>query len=158
MGHGHDVEGRWHHTALWPQEGLDFTGKRVAVIGTGASGVQVVQEAAHGTAQFTLLQRTGFAAPLVGLGGTSAVLLPLGSGAASRPLAGGKGGTVRIDVDGGITTLGSNAYGVFVQSGVQKTDGSLDRSREGGDVSVTVAGPSGSSRSSALAPIWGWTG
>jgi cation diffusion facilitator CzcD-associated flavoprotein CzcO len=77
MGHGQDVEGRWHHAALWPQEGLDFTGKRVAVIGTGASGVQVVQEAAHGTAQFTLLQRTGFAAPLVGLGGTSAVPLEL---------------------------------------------------------------------------------
>jgi cation diffusion facilitator CzcD-associated flavoprotein CzcO len=83
VGHGQDVEGRWHHAALWPQEGLDFTGKRVAVIGTGASGVQVVQvvqvvqEAAHGTAQFTLLQRTGFAAPLVGLGGTSAVPLEL---------------------------------------------------------------------------------
>ncbi|KAA2211209.1 autotransporter outer membrane beta-barrel domain-containing protein, partial [Teichococcus oryzae] len=74
------------------------------------------------------------------IGGTSAALLPLGSDAAPRPLAGGKGGAVRIDVDGGITTLGSNAYGVFVQSGVQKTDGSLDRSREGGDVSVTVAG------------------
>jgi cation diffusion facilitator CzcD-associated flavoprotein CzcO len=40
MGHGQDVEGRWHHAALWPQEGPDFTGKRVAVIGTGASGVQ----------------------------------------------------------------------------------------------------------------------
>ena len=51
-------EGRWHHTALWPQEGLDFTGQRVAVIGTGASGVQVVQEAARDAAQLTLFQRT----------------------------------------------------------------------------------------------------
>ena len=51
-------EGRWHHTALWPQEGLDFTGRRVAVIGTGASGVQVVQEAAAEAAQLTLFQRT----------------------------------------------------------------------------------------------------
>src|SRR4051794_23543415 len=47
-----------HHTALWPQEGLDFTGKRVAVIGTGASGVQVVQEAARDAADLTVFQRT----------------------------------------------------------------------------------------------------
>jgi cation diffusion facilitator CzcD-associated flavoprotein CzcO len=46
------------HTALWPQEGVDFTGKRVAVVGTGASGVQVVQEAARDAAQLTLFQRT----------------------------------------------------------------------------------------------------
>jgi cation diffusion facilitator CzcD-associated flavoprotein CzcO len=53
-----DFEGRWHHTGLWPQEGVNFTGKRVAVIGTGASGVQVVQEAARDAAQLTLFQRT----------------------------------------------------------------------------------------------------
>ncbi len=32
--------GECHHTALWPQEGLSLAGKKVAVIGTGASGVQ----------------------------------------------------------------------------------------------------------------------
>jgi cation diffusion facilitator CzcD-associated flavoprotein CzcO len=53
-----DFEGRWHHTALWPQEGVNFAGKRVAVIGTGASGVQVVQEAARDAVQLTLFQRT----------------------------------------------------------------------------------------------------
>lgn len=47
-----------YHTALWPQEGLDFTGKRVAVIGTGASGVQVVQEAAKVAKHLTVFQRT----------------------------------------------------------------------------------------------------
>lgn len=36
-------EGRLLHTAQWPNEGLDLTGKRIGVIGTGASGVQVVQ-------------------------------------------------------------------------------------------------------------------
>ncbi len=50
--------GLCHHTALWPQEGLDFTGQRVAVIGTGASGVQVVQEAARDAADLTVFQRT----------------------------------------------------------------------------------------------------
>jgi cyclohexanone monooxygenase len=50
--------GECHHTARWPQDGLDMSGKRVVVIGTGASGVQVVQEAAHDAGQVTLFQRT----------------------------------------------------------------------------------------------------
>lgn len=51
-------EGEQHHTAHWPQGGLSFAGKRVAIIGTGASGVQVAQEAAREAAQLTLFQRT----------------------------------------------------------------------------------------------------
>jgi cation diffusion facilitator CzcD-associated flavoprotein CzcO len=47
-----------HHTGLWPQDGVDLTGKRVAVIGTGASGVQVIQEAARDAADLTVFQRT----------------------------------------------------------------------------------------------------
>jgi cation diffusion facilitator CzcD-associated flavoprotein CzcO len=50
--------GAWHHTALWPQQGLDMTGKRVGVIGTGASGVQVIQEAGRTAAHLTVFQRT----------------------------------------------------------------------------------------------------
>ncbi|SFO45850.1 cyclohexanone monooxygenase [Pseudonocardia ammonioxydans] len=50
--------GECHHTAWWPQEGVDLTGKRVAVIGTGASGVQVVQESARDAAETTVFQRT----------------------------------------------------------------------------------------------------
>ena len=53
-----DFKGVWHHTALWPQDGLDFKGKRVGIIGTGASGVQVLQEAAKDAAQVTVFQRT----------------------------------------------------------------------------------------------------
>ncbi|HZP88803.1 MAG TPA: NAD(P)/FAD-dependent oxidoreductase [Burkholderiales bacterium] len=51
-------KGECHHTALWPQQGLDLRGKRVAVIGTGASGVQVVQEAGKQAKQLTVFQRT----------------------------------------------------------------------------------------------------
>ena len=51
-------EGACHHTARWPQQGLDFKGKRVAVIGTGASGVQVAQVASREAAQLTVFQRT----------------------------------------------------------------------------------------------------
>jgi cation diffusion facilitator CzcD-associated flavoprotein CzcO len=53
-----DFAGERHHTALWPQQGLDLTGKRVGVIGTGASGVQVAQEAAGVAAHLTVFQRT----------------------------------------------------------------------------------------------------
>ena len=46
------------HTAEWPQETLDFAGKRVGLIGTGASGVQVVQEASKSAEHLTVFQRT----------------------------------------------------------------------------------------------------
>lgn len=51
-------EGACHHTAQWPQAGIDMAGKRVGVIGTGASGVQVVQEAAGVASELTVFQRT----------------------------------------------------------------------------------------------------
>jgi cation diffusion facilitator CzcD-associated flavoprotein CzcO len=54
----HDFEGERHHTAAWPQDGCPLAGRRVAVIGTGASGVQVVQEAAKQSATVTVFQRT----------------------------------------------------------------------------------------------------
>jgi len=53
-----DFGGICYHTALWPQGGLDLTGKRVGVLGTGASGVQVTQEAGRDAAHVTVFQRT----------------------------------------------------------------------------------------------------
>ncbi|HEX4356636.1 MAG TPA: NAD(P)/FAD-dependent oxidoreductase [Pseudonocardia sp.] len=50
--------GDWHHTGLWPHEGVDFTGKRVAVIGTGATAVQAIPEIAEQAARVYVLQRT----------------------------------------------------------------------------------------------------
>ncbi|MDD7920322.1 flavin-containing monooxygenase [Actinomycetospora callitridis] len=50
--------GDWFHTGLWPHEGVDFTGKRVAVIGTGATGVQLIPEVAQEAAHVTVFQRT----------------------------------------------------------------------------------------------------
>jgi cyclohexanone monooxygenase len=46
------------HTAHWPQDGLDLTDRRVGVIGTGASGVQVIQEAGKVASHLTVFQRT----------------------------------------------------------------------------------------------------
>jgi len=51
-------QGRWYHTSRWPHEGVDFTGQRVAVIGTGSTGIQAVPEIAKQAAQLTVFQRT----------------------------------------------------------------------------------------------------
>ncbi|SOC49612.1 Predicted flavoprotein CzcO associated with the cation diffusion facilitator CzcD [Blastococcus aggregatus] len=47
-----------HLTSRWPHEGVDFTGKRVAVIGTGSSGIQSIPLIAQQAAELTVFQRT----------------------------------------------------------------------------------------------------
>ena len=51
-------EGETYHTGLWPHEGVDFTGKRVAVIGTGSSAIQSIPQIAKQAAHLTVFQRT----------------------------------------------------------------------------------------------------
>ena len=51
-------EGDWYLTARWPDNQIDFAGKRVGIIGTGATGVQLVPELAEQGAQVTVFQRT----------------------------------------------------------------------------------------------------
>src|SRR5262249_11159295 len=51
-------EGESYHTARWPHDGVDFTGRRVAVIGTGSSGVQSIPLIAEQAADLTVFQRT----------------------------------------------------------------------------------------------------
>lgn len=53
-----DFSGVCHHTAQWPESGVSFAGRRVGVLGTGASGVQVIQEAARDAEQLVVFQRT----------------------------------------------------------------------------------------------------
>ena len=50
--------GRRYHTGRWPHEGVDFTGQRVGVIGTGSSGVQSIPLIAEQAAELTVFQRT----------------------------------------------------------------------------------------------------
>jgi cation diffusion facilitator CzcD-associated flavoprotein CzcO len=58
-------QGQSFHTARWPHEPVDFTGKRVAVIGTGATGVQTIQSIAGSVGHLTVFQRTpNWCAPL----------------------------------------------------------------------------------------------
>ncbi|OQE22693.1 hypothetical protein PENFLA_c012G09149 [Penicillium flavigenum] len=53
-----DYKGEAFHTARWPAEQVDFTNKRVAVIGTGATGIQVIQEISKTVGHLTVFQRT----------------------------------------------------------------------------------------------------
>ena len=50
--------GQSFHTATWPHEPVSFVGKRVAVIGTGATGVQTIAEVAKTAGHLTVFQRT----------------------------------------------------------------------------------------------------
>ena len=51
-------QGEQYHTGSWPQEEVDFAGKRVAVIGTGSSGIQSIPVIARQAEHLTVFQRT----------------------------------------------------------------------------------------------------
>jgi cation diffusion facilitator CzcD-associated flavoprotein CzcO len=53
-----DFRGASYHTGLWPSEPVDFTGRRVAVVGTGSSGVQIIPIIAQSAASLTVFQRS----------------------------------------------------------------------------------------------------
>ncbi len=50
--------GESYHTGLWPHDKVDFAGKRVGVVGTGASAVQAIPIIAQVAAELTVFQRT----------------------------------------------------------------------------------------------------
>lgn len=50
--------GEIHHTGDWPTGGVDFTGKRVGVVGTGSSGIQVISTIASEADELIVFQRT----------------------------------------------------------------------------------------------------
>ncbi len=61
-----DFEGPVLHTGRWPHQPQDFTGKRVAVIGTGSSAIQAIPVIARQAAHLTVFQRTpNFSIPAV---------------------------------------------------------------------------------------------
>ena len=56
---GHEkFKGQFLHTSRWPKDGIDLSGKRVGVIGTGATGVQVIQTIASQVGEMFVFQRT----------------------------------------------------------------------------------------------------
>jgi cation diffusion facilitator CzcD-associated flavoprotein CzcO len=50
--------GEWHHSASWPRDGVDLAGKRVAQIGTGSTGIQMLPHLAEDAGHVTVFQRT----------------------------------------------------------------------------------------------------
>jgi cation diffusion facilitator CzcD-associated flavoprotein CzcO len=53
-----NFKGRTFHTGKWPHEDVDFSGRRVGVIGTGSSGVQIIPEIGNQADHLTVFQRT----------------------------------------------------------------------------------------------------
>jgi cyclohexanone monooxygenase len=53
-----DFAGEWMQTGRWPRKGVDYAGKRVAVIGTGSSGTQAIPILAEHAEHLTVFQRT----------------------------------------------------------------------------------------------------
>lgn len=51
-------KGEWHHSSRWPAEGVDLSGKRVGVIGTGSTGIQIIPVIAQTAAQLVVFQRS----------------------------------------------------------------------------------------------------
>lgn len=51
-------KGKWYHTSQFPHSGVDFTAKRVGVVGTGATAVQAIPEIAQQAKQLVVFQRT----------------------------------------------------------------------------------------------------
>jgi cyclohexanone monooxygenase len=51
-------EGQWYQTGKWPKEPVDFAGKRVGVIGTGSTGIQLIPEVARDAEHVYVFQRT----------------------------------------------------------------------------------------------------
>lgn len=59
-------KGRWFHSGLWPHETVDFSGRRVGVIGTGSSGIQLIPNIAEQATRLYVFQRTAnFSVPSV---------------------------------------------------------------------------------------------
>jgi cation diffusion facilitator CzcD-associated flavoprotein CzcO len=50
--------GKWYQTSNWPHEGVDFTGQRVGVIGTGSSAIQAIPVIAQQASHLFVFQRT----------------------------------------------------------------------------------------------------
>jgi len=83
------------HTHYWPKEPVRFAGKRVAVIGTGATGVQTITEVAKTAGHLTVFQRTpqwwrAIAQRARSVGkrcAGSGLTIPISSRAARRPTA-----------------------------------------------------------------------
>ena len=60
-----DFKGRWFHSGFWPRDGFGFSGKRVGVVGTGSTGIQLIPIVARQASHLHVFQRTAnYSVPL----------------------------------------------------------------------------------------------
>jgi cation diffusion facilitator CzcD-associated flavoprotein CzcO/acetyl esterase/lipase len=53
-----DFKGEWHHSARWPHDGVELAGRRIGVIGTGSTGIQLIPQLAKHAGRLHVFQRT----------------------------------------------------------------------------------------------------
>ncbi|KAK9378727.1 FAD/NAD(P)-binding domain-protein [Kockiozyma suomiensis] len=53
-----NYKGEVHHSSEWPEDGVDMTNRKIALIGTGSTGVQIAQEAGEVCKELLVFQRT----------------------------------------------------------------------------------------------------
>jgi cyclohexanone monooxygenase len=95
--------GATYHTGHWPHEGVDFTGKRVAVIGTGSSAIQSIPVLAEQASQLTVFQRTpNFSLP-----------------AHNRPLRDGEQDSMKVDYPAHREAARTSGFGIPVDEPTQ---------------------------------------
>jgi cation diffusion facilitator CzcD-associated flavoprotein CzcO len=100
-----DFRGESHHTGLWPSTRVDFAGKRVAVVGTGSSGVQLIPVIAGEVDSLTVYQRT------------ANWCTPLNNG----PITPGEQARLRIDFEAICETLNTSPSGFLHPVGDRAT-------------------------------------
>ena len=49
-----EFKGRWYHSTAWPEQGVDFSGQRVGIVGTASTGVQMIPLIAQQASQLTV--------------------------------------------------------------------------------------------------------
>jgi len=96
-----NFRGPWYHTGRWPHRDVDFTGQRVAVIGTGSSGIQVIPMIARQATHLYVFQRTpNFSVP-----------------AHNRPLSPEVLGDWETNVDRYRDQARTSAFGILIEQG-----------------------------------------
>jgi cation diffusion facilitator CzcD-associated flavoprotein CzcO len=105
--------GESYHTGLWPSTPVDFAGKRVAVVGTGSSGVQVIPCIAGEVAELTVYQRT------------ANWCTPLNNG----PIAPDEQARLRAEFDAIRETLNTSAHGFLHEAHDRTTFEDSDEER-----------------------------
>jgi cation diffusion facilitator CzcD-associated flavoprotein CzcO len=108
-----EFRGESLHTGLWPATPVDFTGKRVAVVGTGSSGVQLIPAIADDVASLTVYQRSAnWCTPLN-----------------NRPITPDEQRQLRADFDAIRETLNTSPSGFLHKAHDRKTSDDTDAER-----------------------------